>query len=114
MFDTSMTAFAPYLGGIGLVIAFLIFLYVRKQPNGTDTMVETGTTLQSIAGKTIVLTGALQPALFKTSDALFNIGCGLTAAQTLASGVYIAMSGRVFECGKVQKNHRTNRFELLD
>ncbi len=82
--------------------------------HGTDTMIETGTALQTIPGKTIVLTGALQPALFKTSDALFNIGCGLAAVQTLDSGVYIAMSGRIFECGKVQKNHRTHRFEPLD
>lgn len=81
--------------------------------HGTDTMVETGISLQSITGKTIVLTGALQPALFKTSDALFNIGCGLTALQTLDSGVYVAMSGRVFECDKVNKNQRTNRFEPL-
>ena len=81
--------------------------------HGTDTMVETGISLQSITGKTIVLTGALQPALFKTSDALFNIGCGLTAVQTLDSGVYVAMSGRVFECDKVKKNQRTNRFEPL-
>lgn len=82
--------------------------------HGTDTMVETGTRLQSIAGKTIVLTGALQPALFKTSDAVFNIGCGLTAVQTLKSGVYITMSGRVYECGKVRKNLQTNRFEPTD
>ncbi|MEJ2134858.1 MAG: asparaginase domain-containing protein [Desulfofustis sp.] len=82
--------------------------------HGTDTMIETGAALQTIPGKTIVLTGALQPALFKTSDALFNIGCGLAAVQTLDSGVYIAMSGRIFECSKVRKNHRTHRFEPLD
>ena len=82
--------------------------------HGTDTMVETGTKLLPIADKTIVLTGALQPAMFKTSDALFNIGCGLTAAPTLDSGVYIAMSGGVFECTNVKKNQRTNRFEPLD
>jgi len=82
--------------------------------HGTDTMVETGKNLESITGKTIVLTGALEPALFKTSDALFNIGCGLTAAQTLDAGVYIAMSGRVFRCSKVQKNLRTNRFESIE
>ncbi|NNK56896.1 MAG: asparaginase [Desulfofustis sp.] len=82
--------------------------------HGTDTMVETGTALQAITGKTIVLTGALQPALFKTSDALFNIGCGLAAVQTLKSGVYIAMSGAIFDCTKVGKNHQNNRFEPLD
>jgi L-asparaginase len=82
--------------------------------HGTDTMVETGAALQAITGKTIVLTGALQPALFKTSDALFNIGCGLAAVQTLTSGVYIAMSGTIFDCARVRKNHQTNRFEPLD
>ena len=82
--------------------------------HGTDTMIETGTKLQTIPGKTIVLTGALQPALFKTSDALFNIGCGLTAVQTLGHGVYIAMSGRIFDCSKVRKNLQTNRFEPLN
>ena len=82
--------------------------------HGTDTMVESGNALQPISGKTIVLTGALQPALFKTSDAMFNIGCGITAVQTLASGVYIAMSGRIFDCARVRKNHQTNRFEPLD
>lgn len=82
--------------------------------HGTDTMVETGKALESVSGKTIVLTGALEPALFKTSDALFNIGCALAAVQTLASGVYIAMSGRVFPCRNVRKNLQTNRFESLD
>lgn len=81
--------------------------------HGTDTMVETGKALESISGKTIVLTGALEPALFKTSDALFNIGCALAALQTLDSGVYIAMSGRVFPCRNVRKNLHTNRFESL-
>lgn len=82
--------------------------------HGTDTMVETAERLGPITDKTIVLTGALEPALFKTSDAPFNIGCGLTAVQTLASGVYIAMNGRVFTSGNVRKNLRTNRFETLD
>ena len=82
--------------------------------HGTDTMVETGTKLKTIEGKTIVLTGALQPALFKTSDALFNIGSALAAVQTLDSGVYIAMSGRIFNCARVRKNRQTNRFEPLD
>ena len=82
--------------------------------HGTDTMVETGTKLRAIDNKTIVLTGALQPALFKTSDALFNIGSALAAVQILDRGVYIAMSGRIFDCAKVRKNLQTNRFEPLD
>jgi len=81
--------------------------------HGTDTMVETAKKLESLTDKTIVLTGALEPALFKTSDALFNIGCGLTAAQTLPSGVYIVMNGVVFDGRNVRKNLKKNRFEPL-
>jgi len=81
--------------------------------HGTDTMVETAKKLESLTDKTIILTGALEPALFKTSDALFNIGCGLTAAQTLSSGVYIVMNGVVFDGRNVQKNLEKNRFEPL-
>jgi L-asparaginase len=82
--------------------------------HGTDTMVETAEKLRSVADKTIVLTGAMEPALFKTSDATFNIGCGLTAVQTLAAGVYIAMNGRVFKAGNVRKNVQANRFETIN
>lgn len=82
--------------------------------HGTDTMVETAKVLAGIEGKTIVLTGALEPALFKTSDALFNIGCALAAVQTAVPGVYIAMNGAVFPYDKVWKNVEKNRFELLD
>jgi L-asparaginase len=82
--------------------------------HGTDTMVETAEKLRSVADKTIVLTGAMEPALFKTSDATFNIGCGLTAVQTLAAGVYIAMNGRVFKAGNVRKNIQANRFETIN
>jgi L-asparaginase len=82
--------------------------------HGTDTMVETAKALRSIAGKTIVLTGALEPALFKTSDAVFNIGCALGAVQVLPPGVYIAMNGRIFAGDKVRKNLGRNRFEELD
>lgn len=82
--------------------------------HGTDTMVETAKKLASIEGKTIVLTGALEPALFKTSDALFNIGCALAAVQTAVPGVYITMNGAVFPYDKVWKNVEKNRFEFLD
>lgn len=81
--------------------------------HGTDTMVETARALTNIAGKTIVLTGALEPALFKTSDAVFNIGCAVGAVQTLPPGVYIAMNGRVFVEGKVRKNLTLNKFEEI-
>lgn len=79
--------------------------------HGTDTMIETGKALVGLTAKTIVLTGALEPALFKTSDALFNIGCGLAAVQTAPAGVYIAMNGRIFDIRQVRKNLNENRFE---
>jgi len=79
--------------------------------HGTDTMVETAARLTKIENKTIVLTGALEPALFKTSDAVFNIGCALGAVQSLGPGVYIAMNGKIFPADKVRKNVEKNRFE---
>lgn len=79
--------------------------------HGTDTMTQTAEALLGLAGKTIVLTGALEPALFKTSDAMFNIGCALGAVQTLPPGVYIAMNGAVFTAGRVRKNLDLGRFE---
>jgi len=82
--------------------------------HGTDTMVDTARALRHISGKTIVLTGALEPALFKTSDAVFNIGCAIGAVQVLAPGVYIAMNGRVFAADKVRKNLTLNKFEDWD
>lgn len=78
--------------------------------HGTDTMIETATSLRGIECKTIVLTGALQPAVFKTSDALFNIGCAFAAAQCASPGVYVAMNGRVFRSDKVRKNRQLHRF----
>ncbi|MBW1889408.1 MAG: asparaginase [Deltaproteobacteria bacterium] len=82
--------------------------------HGTDTMVETAARLADIKQKTIVLTGALEPALFKTSDAVFNIGCAVAAVQTLAPGIYIAMNGRVFPHDQVRKNVRMGRFEAVN
>jgi len=79
--------------------------------HGTDSMVETAKQLMAITGKTIVLTGALEPALFKTSDAVFNIGCALGAVQSLEPGVYIVMNGKVFPGNQVRKNLEKNRFE---
>ena len=81
--------------------------------HGTDTMVATAGVLAEIPGKTIVLTGALQPALFKNSDAMFNIGAAITAAQTLAAGVYITMNGQVFVHDQVRKDVEQNRFVSL-
>jgi L-asparaginase len=79
--------------------------------HGTDTMTKTAERLRDIEDKVIVLTGANQPARFNDSNAIFNIGCAVAAVQTLPAGVYIAMSGRVFEVGRVRKNRETGRFE---
>ncbi|HWS27499.1 MAG TPA: asparaginase domain-containing protein, partial [Xanthomonadales bacterium] len=96
----------------------LIRSTVAEQPtehilitHGTDTMVDTAKVLANIPGKTIVLTGALNPARFQQSDAVFNIGCAIGAVQMAPQGVYIAMSGRVWDPFKVRKNRDANRFE---
>ena len=81
--------------------------------HGTDGMVATAAALGGIPGKRIVLTGALQPAAFAQSDAIFNIGCAIGAVQSKPSGVYIAMNGEVFDAGQVRKNVAANRFERL-
>lgn len=82
--------------------------------HGTDTMIQTAKKLKAIPGKVIVLTGAIEPAMSKSSDAVFNIGCAVAAVQTLTPGVYIAMNGRIFDPEKVKKNSRLNRFEDLE
>lgn len=81
--------------------------------HGTDTMVETAQVLTGIPDKVIVLTGALNPARFMGSDAVFNIGCAVGAVQSLPDGVYIAMNGRVWDPLKVRKNRDANRFEPI-
>ena len=83
--------------------------------HGTDTMVETAsalaTTTPALANKTIVLTGAMVPYAFGSSDGLFNLGSALSFVQTLDAGVYIAMNGRHFRWDQVQKNRATGVFE---
>jgi L-asparaginase len=79
--------------------------------HGTDTMVDTARALSGIADKVIVLTGALNPALFRGSDAVFNIGCAVAAVQLLPPGAYIAMNGRIWDPARVRKNRDANRFE---
>ena len=82
--------------------------------HGTDSMVETGKWLKAqVPDKKVLLTGALQPAAFRESDAVFNIGCALGALQLVAPGAYIAMNGQVFDVSKVRKNVKANRFEAL-
>ena len=81
--------------------------------HGTDTMSETADSLAGITGKTIVLTGALSPARFRSTDAVFNVGMAVAAVQTAPAGVYIAMSGEIFVAGEVRKNRAENRFERV-
>ena len=82
--------------------------------HGTDTMAETAKVLaKNIKNKTIVLTGAMIPIKFGSSDGLFNLGSALAFVQTLAHGVYVAMNGRYFNWDNVKKNKLTGRFEEL-
>ena len=82
--------------------------------HGTDTMAETARVLgRCITEKTIVLTGAMVPYKFGSSDGLFNLGSALAFAQTLPPGVYIAMNGRYFTWDNVRKNRTTGVFEEL-
>jgi L-asparaginase len=75
-------------------------------------MVETaGVLAQGIDDKTIVLTGAMIPYKFGSSDGLFNLGSALAFAQTLPPGVYVAMNGRYFSWNRVRKNRKTGMFE---
>jgi L-asparaginase len=82
--------------------------------HGTDTMVETARAVAAgVAGKTIVLTGAMIPYAFGSSDGLFNLGSALSFAQVLPPGVYIAMNGQHFQWDRVRKNRETGWFESL-
>ena len=78
--------------------------------HGTDTMTETAKALVIIAGKTVVLTGALSPVRFAETDAHFNLGMAFAAAQVAPPGVYIAMSGQVFDGLKVRKDREAGKF----
>jgi L-asparaginase len=79
--------------------------------HGTDTMPETATALQGITDKTIVLVGAMQPARFRDSDALFNSGFAVAAARVFPLGGYVAMNGQIFNANQVQKNREAGLFE---
>src|SRR6185295_15353861 len=80
--------------------------------HGTDTMVETAAALaKSVSGKTIVLTGAMIPYAFGSSDGLFNLGSALSFVQVLPPGIYVAMNGQHFRWDKVRKNRQTGVFE---
>lgn len=82
--------------------------------HGTDTMVETARILaESIQEKTIVLTGAMIPYAFGSSDGLFNLGGALSVVQVLPPGVYIAINGQVFNWYEVKKNRKLGVFEKV-
>lgn len=99
----------------------LIVEHCRQAPesrivitHGTDTMAETAAALgREVQGKTIVLTGAMVPYKFGSSDGLFNLGSALAFVQTLPPGVYVAMNGRHFRWDRVRKNRQTGIFEEL-
>ncbi|MFH0817333.1 MAG: asparaginase domain-containing protein [Candidatus Micrarchaeota archaeon] len=82
--------------------------------HGTDTIVETAAILaKEIKNKTVVLTGAMVPYTFGSSDGLFNLGSALAFVQTLPNGVYIAMNGKCFLWYEVRKNKKIGEFELI-
>lgn len=79
--------------------------------HGTDTMIQTALVLRGLPGKTIVLTGSMQPARLRVTDAGFNLGTAIAAVQTLPPGVYLAMNGQIFNPDTSRKNVADNRFE---
>ena len=82
--------------------------------HGTDTMVETAKVLaETVKDKTIILTGAMVPYTFGSSDGMFNLGSAIAFVQTLPSGVYIAMNGKYFNWDNVVKNKRIGEFEKI-
>jgi len=82
--------------------------------HGTDTLVRTaGVIANCVSNKTIVITGAMIPYKFGSSDGMFNLGSALAFAQTLEPGVYIAMNGRYFSHDNCRKNKETGEFEEL-
>lgn len=83
--------------------------------HGTDTMVTTAKVLEAAnIAKTIVLTGAMIPYKFGSSDGFFNLGSALAFVQALPHGVYVVMNGKFFKAGNVRKNTRTGYFEELN
>lgn len=82
--------------------------------HGTDTMADTAKVLmEKVKDKTVVITGAMIPYKFGSSDGLFNLGSAMAFVQTLPPGVYVAMNGRYFKAGNVRKNKETGEFEEL-
>ena len=81
--------------------------------HGTDTMVQTAMRLVEVTEKTIVFTGAMQPARFRSTDATFNIGAAVGAVSSLPHGVYLAMNGRIFDPRRTRKNRDKHCFEEM-
>ena len=81
--------------------------------HGTDTMVDTGQLLKQATGKTVVIMGAMQPAIIKLTDADFNLGVAVAAVQTLSEGVYLCMNGRIYNVDRVVKNRAEEQFQDL-
>ncbi|MFK8053681.1 MAG: asparaginase domain-containing protein [Woeseiaceae bacterium] len=81
--------------------------------HGTDTMTDTAAALSDLADKTVVFTGALTPARFRTTDAVFNIGMAVAAVQCASAGVYVAMNGQIFPAAEVRKNKEKRAFERI-
>ncbi|MEY2528167.1 MAG: L-asparaginase [Verrucomicrobiota bacterium] len=82
--------------------------------HGTDTMTETAAAVaRAVTGKTVVLTGAIIPYAFGSSDGLFNLGSALSFAQVLPAGVYVAMNGKCFPWNCVRKNRERGEFEEI-
>lgn len=79
--------------------------------HGTDSMIDTARTVGSVAGKCVVFTGAMEPAGFKSSDAVFNVGVAVGAVGALDAGTYIAMNGCLFDPRHCRKNRDRHRFE---
>ncbi|MCH8177688.1 MAG: asparaginase [Proteobacteria bacterium] len=79
--------------------------------HGTDTLLNTAMCLLDIQGKTIVITGAMQPARMRYSDAAYNLGVATSAVQVLKPGVYVAMNGQIFDPRTTRKNVEQSRFE---
>ena len=79
--------------------------------HGTDTMADTARALVGIEGKIVVLTGAMQPARLRVSDAIFNIGFAIGALEFAPHGIYVAMNGQLFDPANLKKNLKAQRFE---
>ena len=82
--------------------------------HGTDTMAETAKVLgEKVKDKIVIITGAMVPYKFGSSDGLFNLGSSLAFVQTLSNGVYVVMNGRCFNWNNVRKNRKTGEFEEI-